>query len=245
MSKDLTRPHSAGPHSGSSASRYEILAWRDKYVSRFERDMRREFVRLEKALLEQLNKNLKRAMVGGKQAFTSEILKPVVDDWANAVIYPILKDANEELQCLLPALDLPDGDDFEVAGIVKAMVPSVVVASGGVGVLIGGFWLGVSGSISGATFVGTTVMAGSVIVSLPIITASVVVGPILLVTGFWMLSSTRERVARAVAKSVIKKLRVSLIGGGDPLTGARQESLLLQLQGSICKASDQLIEHIC
>ena len=244
MSKDLTRPHSAGPHSGSSASRYEILAWRDKYVSRFERDMRREFVRLEKALLEQLNENLKRAIFGGKQAFTSEILKPVVDDWANAVIYPILKDANEELQCLLPVLDLPDGDDFDAACVVKAVAPSVVVASGGVGVLFGGFWLGLSGSMFGTTMAGTTMITGSVIISLPIITASAMVGPILLATGLWMLSSTRERVARAVAESVIKNLRASLIGSGDPSTGARQDSFLLQLQGSICKASDQLIEQI-
>lgn len=237
MSQEISPLERTGSAVGFRNIEESIRLWRDKYVSLIEREMCLGFALLEKNLLELVQNNLKLILLGRAKKFRSSMLQPAVQEWFDAVVLPILADANREFDYILRRYEALETEDLDLP--LMTLIGAPMVAS------VGGIAVCVAAAYFGITTKTTLYFWSYLAITNPVLLLiSALVGSVLLITGIAKLAYVKERLAKWFSKSIIPKLRESMIGSGQVVNGIRVESLRRQLQISIEDRAQQLIDEI-
>lgn len=221
-------------HNGlAPAFEKRVRDWRDKYVTRIERDMTTAFPQLEKALLEGVEENLGMILKNQAKRFSKEIVEPEVMAWIERTMTPIRADAARELADVAFEFDDILEDDFSISRL-KDMILPAGIGLAGLGLIIAGFLAG----ITTTTFL---IFWSSASISWPILLGAAAVGTALLATGTVQLSHIKNKVAKAFTKTFMPKLRDCLIGKGFKVKGEHHESLCRQFQDAVERTAEEIL----
>lgn len=237
MSQEISPLERTGSAVGFPNIEESVRIWRDKYVSLIEREMCLGFALLEKNLLELVQGNLKLILLGRAKTFRSSVLQPAVQEWFDAVVLPILSDANREFDYILRKYEALETEDLDLS--LATLIGAPMLASvGGIAVCVAGAYFGIGTKTTLFFWTYLTITNPAVLIT------SALVGSALMITGIAKLAYVKERLAKLFSKSVIPKLRAAMIGNGQVVNGVRVESLRRQLQISIEERAQQLIDEI-
>ena len=225
------------PGKGGLAPAFEkkVHDWRDKYVTRIEREMTTAFPRLEKVLMEGVEENLGLILKNKPKQFSSEVVEPEVSGWIERTMTPIQDDAARELAEVAFEFDSLLEDEFSVSRLKTMILPGGLTIAGIV-VIIAGFLAGVTT----ATFLGIAVGAA---VNWYVVVGAAVVGGALLATGAVQLSHIKNKVAKAFTKTFIPKLRDCLVGKGFKVKGEHHDSLCRQFQEAVEQTAEEILAN--
>ena len=237
MSQEISPLERADSAVGFRNIEESVRLWRDKYVSLIEREMCLGFALLEKNLLELVRSNLKLILLGRAKKFRSSVLQPAVQNWFDAVVLPILADANREFDYILRKYESFETDDLDLS-VTRLIGAPMLVSVGGIAVCVAGAYFGI-GTKTTLFFWTSLTITNPVLLII-----SALVGSVLMITGIAKLAYVKERLAKLFSKSIIPKLRESMIGNGQVVNGVKVESLRRQLQISIEERAQQLIDEI-
>lgn len=212
-----------------------VYDWRDKYVTRIERDMTTAFPQLEKALMEGVEKNLGLILKNKAKQFSSEVIEPEVSSWIERTMTPIRDDAAKELAEVTFKYGEILEEEFDVSQLKLMLLPAGMGLAG-LGLIIGGFLVG----ITTGTFL---FFWASASVSWPVLLGAAAVGTVLLATGTVQLSHLKNKVAKAFTKTFIPKLHDCLIGKGFKVKGENHDSLCRQFQEAVEQTAEEILTN--
>ena len=213
----------------------KVHDWRDKYVTRIEREMTTAFPQLEKALMEGVQENLGLILKNKPKQFSSEVVEPEVSGWIERTMTPIQDDAARELaQVAFTFEDLLD-EEFDVSRLKLMLLPAGIGLAG-LGLIIAGFLAG----ITTGTFL---FFWSSASISWPVLLGAAAIGTALLATGTVQLSHIKNKVAKAFTKTFIPKLRDCLIGKGFKVKGEHHDSLCRQFQEAVEQTAEEILAN--
>lgn len=212
-----------------------VYDWRDKYVTRIERDMTTAFPCLEKALLGRVEENLGMILMGKAEEFSKSIVVPEVETWVERTITPIKTEAAKELEIVAFEYDDLLDDGFEISQVTLVALPAGL-ALGGLAIIVTGFLVG----ITTTTILGIAISSA---VNWPIVVGAALVGATLLATGAVQLSHIAGKVSAAFNSVFIPKLRDCLIGKGFEVKGKHHDSLCRQFQEAVEKTAEEILAN--
>lgn len=220
----------------SSTLEKKVYEWRDKYVTRIDRDMTTAFPQLKDDLVAALLNNFNRLIKNKPKTFTKEVINPEILRWIEQVTVPIVNEAEQELVSVaIQNSELLD-DDFQIDHLRALLIPGGL-AIGGIGAVIAAFVFG----ITTTTFL---FFWAQTLVSWPILLTLIALGGVLTSVGFTKLAKIKKGVADTFVKTFIPKIKDCLIGKGYTTKGKHHDSLKNQFQLAFEAAAEKLIENI-
>ena len=210
-----------------------VRDWRDKYVTRIERDMTTAFPQLKESLLEAVEENLGLVLTNKARKLSKEVIEPEVAMWIERTTTPIHDDAARELAEVTFEFESLLQDEFDISRVELMLLPAGLTIAG-LTVIIGGFLVGITAS----TFLGIAIGTS---VSWPIVVGGAIIGAALLAFGAVQLSHLKNKVALAFTKAFMPKLRSCLIGDGFDVKGEHHESVCRQFQDAVENAAEKIL----
>lgn len=221
------------PSMVSSELERDVLSWRDRYVSRVDREMITAFPMLEKALLTALEQNLKLVLLNRPKQFSEKVVQPTIESWIKRTITPILNDAGRDLTGIAFQYEQLFSEDFDVSRLLLLLLPA--------GMTVAGLGLVVAGFLAGITTTTFLIFWSSASVTWPLLVAAAAVGTALVVTGAIQLSHVRNRVAKTFVKHFMPKVRECLIGEGYTIDKQHHDSVRVQLESAIARTAQEVL----
>jgi hypothetical protein len=216
-----------------------VSRWADKYTQRLENDLTQGWPVVANSVGEGINSlSLRQLAFGPGKDLQNGVIEPAVTRWVERCITPLIDDALEELQALLPkapgrlTVDLPRGFDGErnlkASDFAKvAMLPAgPLVAGGAVYVAI---------ATTTKLLVFTTV-----VVNWPLLVTGLAVAGVLTIFGTKHLACLKDELRCRIRDKLLPRLKDALVGEGIKRDGEIVPSLLNQLQAKIRETASEV-----
>jgi hypothetical protein len=217
-------------------SEQSILEWRDRYVTRLDREMSAAFSQLELLLTEQARKKFRKVVFSKNYSLVDDVVQPELDLWVSRFVTPVLSEAESELS------EIPRGprhrfhDTFVLRAREVALSPALLL-SGGVGTMSLGLILGIATS-------GWWIFKKTE-VKWPMLLIFLFVGVVLIAFGAKLIATSKDKISTTFRHSCLPKLRESVLGEGSTDTNGNSVASLRQtLQASVQSVAEEHLKRL-